>query len=511
MKRLPLGIQTFSHIIRDDLLYIDKTGYIEMLRNYRYVFLSRPRRFGKSLLVSTLFEYFSGNTALFTGLNAGSSAGRKFPIIRLDFSAISKSGNDFESFLYSFLNGIAVENEIDLTDVAPENYFYFLVQRLSNKYASQVVILIDEYDKPIIDHIENPHIANRNRVILRDFFSVIKSLDEHIEFMFLTGVSKFSKVSIFSGLNQIVDITLHKNFVNICGITQEELESNFDEHLLSLRDSVGLERDELLAKVKDWYNGYSWDGISKVYNPFSVLNLFDSHLFTNFWFSSGTPSYLVKLITEKTSDIRQIQNQPALSESFNADDLSNINLNGLLFQTGYLTIKSAVTNKGEVYYILDFPNYEVKESLYRSLFSFMSSNSAESVAFNSMMLRNHLESGRIEEFIELLRSVFAQIPYQLHVNEEKYYHSLFIMIMYLSGIEIESEVSTNTGRIDGVIETERVIYILEFKYNLPPEEGLDQITRKKYTEKVILKGKKITLVGISFTRQGISYAVKGLN
>lgn len=505
MKRLPLGIQTFSHIIRDDLLYIDKTGYIEMLRNYRYVFLSRPRRFGKSLLVSTLFEYFSGNSALFNGLLAGSSVGRKFPIIRLDFSAISKSGKDFESFLYSFLNGIATENEIDLSDVAPENYFYFLVQRLANKQSTPVVILIDEYDKPIVDHIENPVIANRNRDILRDFFSVIKSLDEHIEFMFLTGVSKFSKVSIFSGLNQIVDITLHKNFVNVCGITQEELEHYFGEQVNSLSGSVGLSHDELLIKIREWYNGYSWDGVSRVYNPFSILNLFDSHQFTNFWFSTGTPSYLTKLITEKTNDIRQIQNQPAVSESFNADDLSNINLNGLLFQTGYLTIKAAIANKGEVYYILDFPNYEVKESLYRSLFSFMSNTTTDSVAFNSMVLQNHLRAGKITEFIDLLRSVFAQIPYQLYVDEEKYYHSLFIMIMYLSGIKIESEVTTNSGRIDGVIETEAAIYILEFKYKLPPEAGLEQILRKKYYEKYLTQEKKLILLGVSFSKQNIDY------
>lgn len=340
---------------------------------------------------------------------------------------------------------------------------------------------------------------------------MIKSLDEHIEFMYLTGVSKFSKVSVFSGLNQIVDITLHKNFSSICGISQEELESSFVDYLDSLQGAVKMDREVLIEKIREWYNGYSWDGINRVYNPFSILNLLDSSFFSNFWFSTGTPAYLTKLITDRTFDIRQIQNQPAVSESFTADDLANINLNGLLFQTGYLTIKDVINNKGEVFYILDFPNNEVKESLYRSLFAEMSKTPADSVAFNSMVLRKHIESGNIAGFVDLLRSVFAQIPYQLHVEEEKYYHSLFIMIMYMSGISIDAEVSTNTGRIDGVIETEDIVYILEFKFRIPAGEGLEQILRKKYTEKVALKGKRIILVGVSFTRQDISYAVKELS
>lgn len=511
MKRLPLGIQTFSHIIKDDLLYVDKTAYIELLRNYRYVFLSRPRRFGKSLLVSTLFEYFSGNTELFKGLSVQPAPGVKYPIIRIDFAAISKRGKNFENLLYSFLQGIAVENDIDLDDVAPENFFYFLVQRLSQKHSSSVVILIDEYDKPIIDHIENLEIANHNREILKDFFSVVKSLDQYIEFMFLTGVSKFSKLSLFSGLNQITDITLHKNFSGICGISQEELESSFEEYMAGLQSSVEMSRKELLDKIKEWYNGYSWDGETRVYNPFSLLNLFDSRIFSNYWFSSGTPAYLVKLITDRTYDISQLQNQPAISESFNADDLANINLNGLLFQTGYLTIKQTIKNEGELLYILDFPNLEVKESLYRNLFSVMSGTSIDMVAFKAKIMRNNLESNDIPGFIENLKFVFAQIPYQLHIDEERYYHSLFIMIMYMAGIRIESEVSTNNGRIDGVIETSNRVFILEFKYKIPAEEGLSQIIEKKYFEKYLSAGKKIVLLGVSFTRNDITYRINILD
>ncbi len=508
MKRLPLGIQTFSHIITNDYLYVDKTGYIELLRNYRYIFLSRPRRFGKSLLVSTLFEYFSGNSSLFEGLDVSSIELKKYPIIRFDFSAISKSGKNFENSLYSFLNEIAIDNEINLSDVAPENLFYFLVQRLSQKYNSPVVILIDEYDKPIIDHIEYLDVANHNREVLRDFFSVVKSLDQYIEFMFLTGVSKFSKLSLFSGLNQITDITLHKIFSNICGISQQELESTFQEYIFDLQSSLEMERDEVLSKIKLWYNGYSWDGESTVYNPYSLLNLFDTQVFSNFWFSSGTPSYLIKLITDKTVDINQVQNQPAVSESFNADDLSNINLNGLLFQTGYLTIKVLIKNEGEVFYILDFPNLEVRESLYRNLFSFMTNTSVDMVAYKSRVLRTSLENGDINSFIDALKSIFAQIPYQLLRDEEKYYHSLFIMIMYMAGISIDSEINTNYGRIDGVAELSEKIYILEFKFKIPAIQGLKQIYKKKYFEKYQLSGKEIILLGISFTKKTINYEVE---
>ena len=512
MKTLPLGIQTFSKIVESDLLYVDKTDHIVSLtKNYSYVFLSRPRRFGKSLLLSTINDFFSGNKELFAGLKCYDSVGESHPVIRLDFSQInSQNPDELDSSLLHLFEMIAIKHDVEIFNDNLQKALVSLVHGLKVKTGKSVVILIDEYDKPLIEHIENPQIADANRELLKSLFTVIKSLDEDIKFLFITGVSKFSKLSLFSGFNQITDITLHTQFNDICGISQEELETCFSDRIAVLEQKSGLPKEELLEKIKLWYNGYSWDGENRLYNPFSILNLFDSNLFSNYWFLTGTPSFLIRLITREQYDLSDLSNQRAIQESLNSDNLEKINLKALLFQTGYLTIKKAEYSKGEVQYLLDFPNFEVKDSLFRNLLGFLSDIKPDELAFEAKEINLALLNGDFERFLTLIKVLFANIPSNLYLKEEKYYHSIFIMILFMSGIKINSEVNTSIGRIDGVIETPNNIIILEFKYNLPPSDGLKQIVKKRYYEKFLSAGKEIVLVGVSFTKENIEMVYSSL-
>ncbi|NUM72283.1 MAG: AAA family ATPase, partial [Ignavibacteriaceae bacterium] len=338
-KRLPLGIQTFSEIINGNMLYVDKTDFIpKMTERYKYVFLSRPRRFGKSLFVSTLEEFFKGNKALFEGLNVlTSEPWSTYPVIRIDFSTIpNKTPEIFSNELIFTLREIGLRYGVNINSDFPQRAIDLLVKGIREKYDKPIVILVDEYDKPIVDHLDKILTAEGNKTVLRDFFASIKGLDEHIKFMFITGVSKFSKVSLFSGMNQIVDISLNSDFSEIMGYTAKEIEVYFKDYLNGAIEDSGLQKDELIKSLAHWYNGYSWDGSSRVFNPFSVLNFFDSRKFDNFWFSSGTPSHLVKLFKQNNFDLSLIENAETRDSAFNTDDLSRISLLSILFQTGYL-------------------------------------------------------------------------------------------------------------------------------------------------------------------------------
>ncbi len=299
MKKLPLGIQTFTEIIKEDYLYVDKTQHIaELIQAGDYLFLSRPRRFGKSLLVSTLFELFSGNKALFQGLSIYDQIEwQSYPVIVIDFNAISCGDEEiFKTSLLSFLDDIAAEYDLKLSKLFVKDKFAELIKKIHDKTGQKVVILIDEYDKPIVNSIEDIDRATKNREILRDFFVVLKSSDAFLRFVFLTGVSKFARVSIFSDLNNLRDISLSPQFSTLLGYTQNELESDFAQHIQSLCFKLGIKKAPLLAQIKTWYDGYSWDAKNQVYNPFSILNLFTEQQFDNYWFASGTPTFLMSLI-----------------------------------------------------------------------------------------------------------------------------------------------------------------------------------------------------------------------
>lgn len=507
MKKLPLGIQTFSQIRNEGMLYVDKTLLIKKLvDSYKYVFLSRPRRFGKSLLVSTIAEYFNSNLPLFKGLAVQDQLPESaFPVIRLDFSRLSyKRTSDLGATLIAAIRNEAGTGETEGELNLPAEVLVKAVTRLHDTTGKRVVILIDEYDKPLVDNLENPDLAEANRELLREFYGVIKSLDEMIEFMFLTGVSKYTKVSIFSGLNQITDITLSEEYATICGYTQAELEDNFSDHLARAAEKTGLDKPALLVRIKEWYNGYSWDGRQRMYNPFAILCFLDFARFRNYWFETGTPDHLIKIIKKHKYDLETFDSIELGPSGLESSDLRNPDLKSLLFQTGYLTVEEVVLLYGVEKFRLCVPNFEVRNALYSLLFSNLADINTSDASKSSFDLIYSLSNGDVKGFKATIEALFARIPANLYIEEERYYHSLFVMMMYMSGIKIESEINTNIGRIDGIIELEDNIYIIELKYSKSPSSGIKQIKEKKYHQRYANSDKTIVLLAVSFNRQSIA-------
>jgi hypothetical protein len=373
--------------------------------------------------------------------------------------------------------------------------FVKLVEKLYS--INKVVILIDEYDKPIIDFVENQEIALQNRDILKNFYATLKGLDECLKFVFITGVSKFSKVSLFSDLNNLNDITLDKKYTTMLGYTHQELLKYFDDRLERLAGTG--EKHEWVEDIRTWYNGYSWDGKHFLYNPFSILNFFQKEEFGNYWFETGSPLFLVKLIEKYDLDLAQLENYKAGEELFSSFDIDRMHVASLLFQTGYLTIKKILpASRRKRFYILSYPNLEVKEAFLVNLLGDFSPKFADKISVIVDDLKTHLETGNIDKFFEMIRSIFARIPYDIFVaDREGFYQTVIYLILELIGIGIDCESETNLGRIDAEIVTDNAVYIMEFKLGTG-KEALDQIKEKKYYEKHLASPKNIILVGVGF-------------
>jgi len=502
IKNLPVGIQTFSKLIRGNYLYVDKTGKIyDLLKGGgQYYFLSRPRRFGKSLLISTLKELFSGNREFFKGLWIYDKIDwETYPVIHIDFSKIRyKTPDILEESLKKKIRKIAADYNVTLDDdVNYKEGFGELIEGLSKK--AGVVILIDEYDKPIIDKLDDPEIAMGNRNVLKEFYGLIKASDEFTRFAFITGVSKFSKVSVFSDLNNLNDISLDGKYADLLGYTQEELLHYFGDRVDRL--VRGGSKEEWVESIRAWYNGYSWDGEHFVYNPHSVLNLFEKGRFDNYWFASATPTFLIRQMRKHGTPVEKLENYEADGSIFESYDVDRMNVPALLFQTGYLTIKriEEMSLTQRMYYF-SYPNMEVKESFLKHLFSEFSGTVTDQVAGLILRLIETLNTGDLERFFEAVKSVYASIPYNIFVEErEGYYHTVIYLILKLIGINVKSEVQTNLGRIDAVVETEGRIYIMEFKVGTA-EEALTQVKERKYHEKYLISEKAVTLIGIGFDK-----------
>ncbi len=518
MRQLPLGIQTFRKIIESDNIYVDKTKDIYNLlsnNNSNFFFLSRPRRFGKSLLISTLEEMFLGNQELFKGLWIYDKIEwKKYPVIRIDFTSLTYS-NGVDGFQKSFLAEIKTLYQKHNLEIESDDYkksFKELIEKLGKK--DKVVILIDEYDKPIVEFIENAEIRNIMKDIIKDFYLVIKESDRYIKFAFLTGVSKFAKVSVFSGLNNLRDITLEDQFSTMLGYTESELFSYFDEHIKSTANKLKITEKELKANLKTWYNGYSWDGINFVYNPYSILSAFTVQKINNYWFSSGTPTFLIKLMKEKKSQISEIENVEVSEYIFDAFDIENINVESLLFQTGYLTIKKVEENKrtGLHLYTLGTPNFEVRESLFNYILAGFTEQNVAMIQPNYLKMLDYLESEDIDRFMQIIKTMFAKIPYNLYLDKEAYFHSIFYLILSLMNIKMRTEELTSIGRIDGVLEFEKLIYIIEFKYGKKSTDlkkllnkSIIQIKEMQYYQKFLDTNKKIILLGVAFADKKIDF------
>ncbi len=499
-KKLPIGIQTFSEIRQNDHYYVDKTSLaINLIDNGKHYFLSRPRRFGKSLFLDTLKELFEGNEALFQGLDAHSQWdwSVKYPVLRFSFGR--KNYNHSKSIeeslnqqLTRFEQTFKVKRQFDDAGSRLAD----LIDNMTSDTQLPVVILIDEYDKPILDALQKPEVAKANRDFLRGFYSTIKDYDANIKFSFLTGVSKFSKVSLFSGLNNLQDITLDPEFSTLCGYTDHDVNSVFAEEL------DGLDREE----IRRWYNGYNWLG-EGVYNPFDILQLFKRREFENYWFETGTPTFLVDLLFMRQVPTLKLDNLLSSSAMLSSFEVERIDTEALLFQTGYLTIKSSQRVGGQTYYTLGYPNQEVFQSLNESLLSVMvedkSSQSHNSVALYQLLLANDFDGLK-----NLFQSFFASIPYHWYTNNdiqsfEGYYASVFYSYFASLGLDVTVEDATNLGRIDMTLLFNNQVYIFEFKVvELAPEgKALAQIKAKDYAGKFKSLNEPIHLVGVEFSKE----------
>ncbi len=503
MKNLPISIQTFSDLIKQDYLYVDKTKEIYNLfaRGGKYYFLSRPRRFGKSLLISTLKEIFSGNKELFKGLWIYDKIQwQSFPVIHIDFTQISfQTPQTLEKELNLKLEKIAKTYHIKLDRQRDfKGKFADLIEKLSEK--ERVVILIDEYDKPIIEFIETAEtkIALENRKVLKKFYSVLKSADEYTRFVFITGVSKFSRMSIFSDLNNLNDITIDDNFSALLGITHDELLTHFADHIDRLCKKMNMPKNDFLGHVKQWYNGYSWDGCHFLYNPFSIINFFSKNRFGNYWFATGTPTFLINHIRNRKQDIAALEKQEVDESIFESYDIENLEVVSMLFQTGYLTIKEIKLVGLKSQYVLSYPNQEVKESLLKHFLADYTTEETGIVGSKILDLVKTITTDDLENFFTIIKSLFASIPSPLFIRDrEAYYHTIIYLVLELLGVNIQVEVHTNKGRIDTLIETANLIYIMEFKMGTSAE-ALAQIEARKYHEKYLSAGKSIRLIGVGF-------------
>ena len=496
LKKLPIGIQTFSDIRKDDYVYVDKTDIaFNLIESYRYAFLARPRRFGKSLFLDTLRNIFEGNKELFKGLAIEDKWdwNVSYPVITISFAEgkITSAKDLEDKFEEIFLLN---QKKLDVTcqyKASDRRCFSELIRKANEKYNQNVVILVDEYDKPILDNITKPEIAESIRDGLVNFYSVIKGSDEFIKFAFLTGVSKFTRTSLFSGLNNLVDISLDEDYGDICGYTQNDVETTFKPYL----DGVDM------SELKSWYNGYNFLG-SDMYNPFDIL-LFISkkHKYQNYWFETGTPTFLIELIKKNNYFLPALTNLKVDEKLLSSFDINNLDFEVILYQSGYLTIDKVETSIfGSPEYLLKIPNKEVKRSL--SDIIIVDLYKDKNVIPNKTAIYKSLLENDMDKFKSSLHSMFAAIPYNNYTKNdlasfEGFYASIIFIYLQSLGFHIIGEDVTNKGRIDLTIKMDNTIYIIEFKVDTK-ENALKQIKEKKYYEKYLNDNKNIYLIGIGF-------------
>lgn len=497
-KRLPIGLQDFRSIIEGDYKYIDKTRYIhKMVTSGKYFFLSRPRRFGKSITIATLQELFLGSKELFKGfwIEDKWDWEKKHPVLRISFTSIGYESLGLAAALEQELNTQAEKKGVKLSKVGIGPLFKELIETLAKQ--AKVVVLIDEYDAPIINYLgKDLAKAVKNRDLLREFYTVLKDLDAYVEFVFLTGVSKFSKVGIFSGLNNLRDLTMDAQYATMLGYTQEELESNFVEEIELAAEKLKRSKAELLEQMRVWYNGYRFHSdADSVYNPVSSNLFFEQKEFQNFWFATGTPSFLVNILkAEGVFDLHFPATSLSGFESFELDQIKPV---ALLFQTGYLTIQSK-DEDGLV--SLDYPNKEVRDSMLEVLIEGFVGVDAELSAALIIKIRNAFRANDLERVIQILQEVFKKLPYFLHEHyPEKFFHAAIHLLFSYLGIRIHSEVCTSDGRIDSLVETDTHIYILEYKLDQSAQVALEQIKQKRYYQAYWNVGKPVVGVGVNFS------------
>lgn len=499
-KPVQASSYTFRNLIEGGYVYVDKTRYIyELIRGTIGIyFLSRPRRFGKSLMVSTLHEIFQGNKDLFQGLWLYESDydWQPYPIIHIDFGRYGvASAAKLEQYLDYLIEELAEAHDITLRGFDYQSRFGTLIQQIGRK--RKIVILVDEYDKPLLDNLTNLPEAIQIRNILRNFYGTIKALDQYLRFVFITGISKFSKVGVFSTMNNLDDLTLDPRFATILGITEDELLDNFQGHITNFAQQEQLSPEVLLDKIRDKYDGFCFvANYASVYNPYSTLQLLLKRHFSNYWFETGTPTFLINLLKEAQYPIEELESLSLPELSFSTFEIEALSIVPLLFQTGYLTIKGYEPRKQR--YILSYPNSEVRDAFLAYLLSSFSERNLDLNGAYLWELVDALIAKNLDQFFTVLETFFANVPYDIQLKHEKYYQTIFYLIFKLIGITIEAEVRTNQGRIDAVVELSDHIYLFEFKLDGMAEDALTQIKETEYAQKYRLKGKPLTMVGANF-------------
>ena len=506
-NRLPIGIQSFRRLRETDSYYVDKTPLIrELVDQSDYYFLSRPRRFGKSLLLDTLGMLFEGHEALFRGLDIHGhwDWSVRYPVVRLSFDGKYSDSGDLER---SILNQLAIiEHAAGLdpasTSGAGPERLQSVLYHLHHATGQRVAVLVDEYDKPILDVLDDPDLARANRDYLRGFYGIIKGSARHVRFVFVTGVSMFSKVSLFSGLNNLRDISLDPRYATICGYTEDDVDRVFGPEL------DGLDREE----IRTWYNGYHWRGGEQVYNPYDVLLLFDSREFRPYWFETGSPAFLFRMLMEKSVSPMELENRMADMSLVSKFDVGDIGIEALLFQTGYLTIAEEQRAGFDSLYKLDYPNLEVRISLNRGLLQHLGKPVVE-VMGQGRELCALLEANDFDGFADRFRSYLSGIPYQWHASGdlaryETWYASLLHMCFRSIGVDVRTEDASSHGRADMVVLTGGQVFVLEFK--MADGEGdtaavldaaIAQMQERGYAEKYRGRGEPIHLVGVACGRE----------
>ncbi len=505
MKYLTSSLYDFEKLIRGGYLYVDKTEYVwKMVQTpFEAFFFSRPRRFGKSLLVSTLKAVFEGKRELFQGLAIYDKPydWKKYPVIHLDLGDCSAhTASDLREYLSLKLQSVARKHGVD-TPILPTllaTSFSCLIEELSR--SAPVVILIDEYDMPILQNLTRGKELVAIRDTLSDFYAALKTQQSNERFVFLTGVSKFCHVSLFSKLNSLVDISRDARFATMLGYTQEEFVENFAEYLAQTEAKQELLHEEYLSRIKRWYDGFRFEECSEtVYNPVSLANFFlYGGKFNNYWFATGTASFLMELIKRRSYDFEKALREPVSEVAFSAYEVDNLEVLPLLLQTGYLTIHHTECVDEQTLFYLDFPNMEVRESFETYLINAYTRIESSRIQARVRSMKELVSQGDVDGFVECLQSLLAEIPYSIQVCEERYYQTVVYLIFLLLGVYATAEAQTNKGRVDAVAACGDWVYLFEFKLNKSEEVAFEQILDRQYYKKYQFSGKKIVLIGANF-------------
>ena len=509
-RPLPIGIQTFTEIREKGYAYVDKTALVyKLVSENKYVFLSRPRRFGKSLLMSTLESYFSGRKELFHGLaiEGLEQQWKSYPIFHLDLNQNKyDTPESLVAELNNFLTALEEKYGTRPSETALAMRFSGLIERAAKKEGRQVVILVDEYDKPMLSAIGNSELQEAFRSELKAFYSVLKSQDRYIEFAFLTGVTKFGKISVFSDLNHLYDISMARDYTSICGFTEQEIRDNFGTEVEALAQHNNISTEEAYRQLRDNYDGYHFNRFQKegIFNPFSLLFTFKNKAFDDYWFETGTPTYLVTLLQNFNYRLEELKEEQVTGDVLNSIDPTSQNPIPVIYQSGYLTI-SGYDEEFQLY-SLDFPNREVERGFTRFLVPFYTPLRENNGPSNIALLARDIRSGRVEAFMQRLQAIFADTDYRIVGKRELYFQNAVTVIFKMLSFNVDTERPANGGRMDMIVKTASSIYIFEFKLDKSAGEALQQIKDKGYHLPFATDPRTKTLIGVNFSSEtrGIS-------